>query len=267
MNYQRKTLLAGIAALALVAGTGVAPAQETPKDQGSQSKPPHATQQMNQAPGAKTGQNAPQENRGTNSRAEQNAAQGEHKGKAAEQQNQHNGPAAQQQNEHNDKAAEQRNRRNGTAGQQQNERNGTVGQQQNERTGTAAQQQNEHNGTAAQQQNQGGRENNAAAQRERNGMQGLQGNATGMHAQLTDEQRTRIRNTVILAAGAPRVGHVDFDVTVGTAIPRGRIHVIPVPEMLVQIEPEWRGFLYFVYEDEVVIVNPSDMRIVAVIPA
>jgi len=245
MNYQRKTLLAGIAALALVAGTGVAPAQETPKDQGSQSKPPHATQQMNQAPGAKTGQNAPQENRGTNSRAEQNAAQGEHKGKAAEQQNQHNGPAAQQQNEHNDKAAEQRNQRNGTAGQQQKERNGT----------------------AAQQQNQGGRENNAAAQRERNGMQGLQGNATGMHAQLTDEQRTRIRNTVILAAGAPRVGHVDFDVTVGTAIPRGRIHVIPVPEMLVQIEPEWRGFLYFVYEDEVVIVNPSDMRIVAVIPA
>jgi hypothetical protein len=72
--------------------------------------------------------------------------------------------------------------------------------------------------------------------------------------------------TVIRASGAPRLGHVDFDVTVGAVIPRDRIHVIAVPETLVQIEPEWRGFLYFVYEDEVVIVNPSDMRIVAVLP-
>ena len=36
---------------------------------------------------------------------------------------------------------------------------------------------------------------------------------------------------------------------------------------LVRIEPEWRGFLYFVYEDEVVIVSPDDMKIVAVVPA
>jgi hypothetical protein len=46
-----------------------------------------------------------------------------------------------------------------------------------------------------------------------------------------------------------------------------RIHVVPVPETLVRIEPEWRGFLYFVYEDEVVIVSPDDMKIVAVVPA
>jgi hypothetical protein len=56
-------------------------------------------------------------------------------------------------------------------------------------------------------------------------------------------------------------------VAVSTAIPRGHIHVVPVPSYLVQIDPAWRGFLYFVYEDEVVIVNPQDMRIVAVLPA
>ena len=49
-------------------------------------------------------------------------------------------------------------------------------------------------------------------------------------------------------------------------IPRNGIEIVPVPETLVQIEPEWRGFLYFVYEDEIVIVNPDDMRIVAVVP-
>jgi hypothetical protein len=234
MNYQRKTLLAGIAALALVAGTALALAQETPKDQGSQGKQPHAMQHMNQAPGAKMGQTAQQPHRAATRRAERNAAQGEHNGRTAQQENKYNGRTAKQQNHYNGRTAEQ---------------------------------QNERNGTAAQQQYKGGRENNAAAQRERNGMQGLQGNATGMHARLTEEQRTRIRNSVIHAAGAPRVGSVNFDVAVGTLVPRGSIHVIPVPETLVQIEPAWRGFLYFVYEDEVVIVNPRDMRIVAVVPA
>jgi hypothetical protein len=120
--------------------------------------------------------------------------------------------------------------------------------------------------TAAEQQNRTGG-GNTSAQRGRTGMEGLQGNATGVNAQLNEKQRNEIRTTVINGHGAPRVSHVDFDVTVGTVIPRGKIHIVPVPETLVRIEPEWRGFLYFVYEDEVVIVNPTDMKIVAVIPA
>ena len=99
------------------------------------------------------------------------------------------------------------------------------------------------------------------------GLEGLQGNVSGFNGTLTDEQRTRIRSRAIGARGAPRVDHVGFDVAVGTAIPRGHIHVAPVPRYLVQIDPAWRGFLYFVHEDEVVIVNPRDMRIVAVLPA
>jgi len=49
-------------------------------------------------------------------------------------------------------------------------------------------------------------------------------------------------------------------------IPHG-FHAVPVPGTLVRIEPRWHGFLYFVYQDEIVIVNPHDMRIVAVVPA
>jgi Protein of unknown function (DUF1236) len=85
----------------------------------------------------------------------------------------------------------------------------------------------------------------------------------GADVRLNDQQRTKIRDTVIGAHDAPRVGHVNFDVRIGTVVPRRDIHVVRVPETLVQIEPEWRGFLYFVYEDEVVVVNPRDMRIVA----
>jgi hypothetical protein len=99
----------------------------------------------------------------------------------------------------------------------------------------------------------------------RNGMRGLQANASGVNVRLNDGQRTRIRTTVIEAPGAPRVDHVNFDVTVGTVVPRGAVHIVPVPATLVQIQPEWRGFLYFVYESEVVVVNPRDMKIIAVL--
>ena len=229
MNYQQKTLLAGIATLALAAGTGLASAQEASPQQ--QNKQPHATQQMNQAPtGGKMGQGTQEQNHGA---------------------------TAQQPNQR----VQENNRANkGETSATEEQRKARPEQQ-----GQAPNAPGERNGAAAQQDN--GNRNNAAAQREHNGMQGLQGNASGMHAKLTDEQRTHIRDTVIRASGAPRMDRVDFDVTVGTVIPRDRIRIIPVPEMLVQIEPEWRGFLYFVYEDEVVVVDPNDMRIVAVVPA
>ena len=99
-------------------------------------------------------------------------------------------------------------------------------------------------------------------------MKGLQGN-TSMPMQgkvnLSSSQKTTIRDKVIGARGAPRVDHVDFDVSVGTVVPREHVHVVQVPETLVRIEPRWRGYDYFVYEDEIVIVNPHDMRIVAVV--
>jgi len=94
---------------------------------------------------------------------------------------------------------------------------------------------------------------------------GLQGNASGQR-QLSEEQRTHIRQTLIDAGGARRVSHVDFDVRVGAQIGRGRIHLIQVPDTLVQIDPESEGFLYFVYEDEIVVVDPNDMEIVAILP-
>jgi len=100
-------------------------------------------------------------------------------------------------------------------------------------------------------------------------LKGLQANTSipmqGSHVNLTSEQRTHIRDTVIDARGAPRVGHVDFDVSVGAMVPRHRIHAVRVPETLARIDPQWHGYLYFIVEDQVVIVNPHTMRIVAVL--
>jgi hypothetical protein len=137
--------------------------------------------------------------------------------------------------------------------------NGRVGQSRAQ-PGAAA------TGQRAQGVNRGNKSNNeGATAQERRIPPGLQGNASGQY-QLSEEQRTHIRQTLIDARGARRVSHVDFDVRVGTQIGRGRIHLIQVPDTLVQIDPEWEGFLYFVYEDEIVVVDPNDMEIVAVLP-
>jgi len=47
-------------------------------------------------------------------------------------------------------------------------------------------------------------------------------------------------------------------------VPRS-VHFVALPPVLVSIEPEWRGYRYFVYNDEIVIIDPATLRIVAVL--
>jgi hypothetical protein len=89
----------------------------------------------------------------------------------------------------------------------------------------------------------------------------------GAHVKLSSEQRSKIHRIVINEHNAPRVAHVDFDVRVGSVIPRGKVHVVRVPQTIVEIEPQWRGFMYFLVGDQIVIVEPDTLRIVAVIAA
>jgi hypothetical protein len=81
---------------------------------------------------------------------------------------------------------------------------------------------------------------------------------------LTSDQRTKIRETVIEGRNAPKVDRVNFSLNVGTVVPR-RVRVVEVPPTLVGIHPEWRGYRYFVYQDEIVIVDPKSLMIVAIV--
>ena len=80
---------------------------------------------------------------------------------------------------------------------------------------------------------------------------------------LTDQQRTTIRERV-LTSKAPRANSVNFDVRVGTVIPRS-VHFATLPPVLIEIAPQWRGYRYFVYHEEIVVVDPRTLRIVAVL--
>ncbi len=79
---------------------------------------------------------------------------------------------------------------------------------------------------------------------------------------MTAEQRTKIRQTV-LVSGAPRASNVNFSLSVGTAVPQS-VRVVTVPDVIVEIHPEWRGYLYFVVDERIIIVDRNH-RIVAVL--
>ena len=89
----------------------------------------------------------------------------------------------------------------------------------------------------------------------------LAGTPAQVGAAHGESQRQRIRETVI--SSGPRVTSVNFSVRVGTAVPRS-VRVVAVPSVIVEIHPEWRSYLYFIYNDEIIIVDRNH-RIIAII--
>ena len=87
----------------------------------------------------------------------------------------------------------------------------------------------------------------------------------GSNVTLNSEQKTKIRETVINASSAPRVSNLNVSVSVGTVIPSS-VRIVPVPTVLVEINPGWRGYEYFVYNDEIILVDPRTHRIIAILP-
>ncbi len=88
----------------------------------------------------------------------------------------------------------------------------------------------------------------------------------GSHANISTEQRTRIRQTIVKESNAPRVTNVNFTVSVGTVVPR-TVRLAPIPVTVIEVMPAWRGYDYFLVGDDIIVVEPGTLRIVAVIPA
>jgi hypothetical protein len=105
----------------------------------------------------------------------------------------------------------------------------------------------------------------AAPQREGATQEGRTG---GAGAELSTEQRTEVRQTILQSGNVPRVSRseVNINISVGTVVPRS-VRLVSIPETIVRIRPAWRGFLYFVVEDEIIVVEPGSLKIVAVISA
>ncbi|MTV19057.1 MULTISPECIES: DUF1236 domain-containing protein [Bradyrhizobium] len=81
---------------------------------------------------------------------------------------------------------------------------------------------------------------------------------------INDQQRTRI-STSISHLNVQPLTNVNFSLSVGTAVPRD-VRLQPLPAEVVEIVPQYRGYDFVLVKDEIVIVEPSSYKIVAVMP-
>jgi hypothetical protein len=223
----RNSLLAAITSAGLVAGTLAVSAQGT-QSPGSGS-----------APAEKMDRGGPGEERGTSRQEDQKASPRREGQKAPPEQE-------------GQKATPQREGQKATPERE--------GQKAPQREGQKAAPQQEGQKAAPQGEGQ-----KASPQREGGAKEGKTG---GAGAELSTQQRTEVRQTILQSGNVPRISRseVNINISVGTVVPRS-VRLVSIPETIVRIRPAWRGFLYFVVEDEIIVVEPRSLKIVAVISA
>jgi hypothetical protein len=95
------------------------------------------------------------------------------------------------------------------------------------------------------------------------GAQAPQSGQAGQSAQITTQQRTQIASTIRQQNVSPV--RVNFAVNVGVNVPSS-VRLAVLPDAIVSIVPRYRGYSYFVTDEQIVIVEPSSHRIVEVMP-
>ncbi|BAT58057.1 hypothetical protein GJW-30_1_00571 [Variibacter gotjawalensis] len=229
-------LLSSTAALAILLATPLAQAQTSPPAASAPSAQPSNPSQ----PAERTPSAAP-EQRGQEPRAPKAGTPSRQGGDRGDRSSQREAPAANDQGgrrQQDQRAAEPRDQGAPTRSRQESQRPAD----RNER------------------QTRGDRERGGERDRSAN-----TGAAPATSVEINTEQRTRIRERrEVFRSG--RVDRVNFSLSVGTSVPRSqRIYVLP-PE-IVEFVPRYRGYKYILVGDEVVIIDPRTLRIVAVIEA
>jgi Protein of unknown function (DUF1236) len=87
----------------------------------------------------------------------------------------------------------------------------------------------------------------------------------GASAKLSDDQRTRITG-VIRDQHIQPLANVNFSVSVGAKVPR-TVTFHPLPQEVVTIYPEWRGYEFVRVRDQIVVIDPRTFEIVAILEA
>ncbi len=99
------------------------------------------------------------------------------------------------------------------------------------------------------------------------GTKGFAQAGTRSRIPITSQQHTRIQRVALQTnvLSRFRVTNVNFNIRIGFVIPRS-FHLFVIPEDIVFIVPQFRHFRFFVFDDEIVIVDPFTFEIVAIIP-
>ncbi|MCK1734869.1 DUF1236 domain-containing protein [Bradyrhizobium sp. 138] len=254
--------LVSVAALALITGTGFANAQGTgTKDYGSGQQTQHSTQPSGERSG---------------SMGKQESMDKQDKGTVGQAGGMKDQPAAHDKSTQSDKMNKDQpgaTREKST----QSEKSSTVGQ-------SPRSDEKSKGSMSKETETKGSKDMKAQGQEDRSGMNapGHQGSQSqtqtqtgtersqtttgqaGAAAKLSTEQRTQITSVIREEKVAP-VTNVNFNISVGTRIPREGISLHALPSRVVTIYPEWRTYKYVLVREQIVIIDPDTYEIVAVL--
>jgi len=252
----KQTLLAGTAAIGLVAGASSGFAQSPGGSMGGAEQKTQGTQQRGGAetrsPGTERQGQGMQRDGGQGERRGQ--AQGQRERDPMTGQSQREGQRDGQQRDMQRGQAQEK----GQSGQRDMERDrDSAGERRTQERGTqergkerAQEQRGQDRGKAAGERREGGRETTGSAP-----------------AQVTTEQRTQIReHRSDFARGRVERSRINFNISVGTTVPRN-VTLYTLPPTIVRVVPAWRSYRYILVDEEIVIIDPGTYRIVAVIDA
>lgn len=113
---------------------------------------------------------------------------------------------------------------------------------------------------------QGTTEGGSTPQQPDQGTTSTQEDTSGADVQVnvTSEQQTEIKQVITETKIEP-VPSVDFSVEVGTAVPQ-TITLHPLPPRIIELVPDYEGYVYFVLADgRIIIVDPDTDEIVLII--
>jgi Protein of unknown function (DUF1236) len=253
-----KRFMMSVAAVALIAGTGFANAQGT----GTSREAPSA--------GSTVQQNAPSSERQGGSSATTNRD-------AAEPTKPSSGMKATQSDEKSPGAAKnQRAQDDMKAGQKSDKAAQDSNMKGEKSKSMSSESDNAKGGKDMNAQGREGRGGNMNAQGREDRMNAEQKGASdsrsqtttgqaGASAKLSTEQRTKI-TSVIKEQRVQPVTNINFSIERGVRVPR-TVSFHPLPQGVVTIYPEWRGYEYFLVNDKIVVVDPRTLEIVDVIDA
>jgi Protein of unknown function (DUF1236) len=258
----RKTVLTTIAGAALIAGSGLAAAQmenspgRTKGAQGASQREPGRTAHERQ-PGAMQG---PAEGRSTSI-----GEGGQRSGLSGTVQGQTQGRSS---------ASEEEGKRSGHPGTMQGpaqQRSGAVEEKEHRSRHSRAEQRQDQGRSGAVEEKERRSGHPGAMQGQAQGRSSTEQSRGGITEQrsvasptLSQDQKTRLHE-VVTGDNVQHVNHVGFALSPGIRVP-DTVSLYDVPNTIVEILPQYRGFEYIVVRDELVIIDPDTLDIVAVLP-
>jgi hypothetical protein len=81
---------------------------------------------------------------------------------------------------------------------------------------------------------------------------------------LNAQQQTQVGQAIAQRNVTP-LTNVNFSIAIGTQVPRS-VQLRALPSDLVTFVPDYRGYSYFVVEEQIMIVEPASHEIVAIVP-